>query len=309
MTGEDINDVGHVVGTMEVPGTGLGRVPFIWDGQVTHWIELPLGAQNGVAYAINNRDEVVGEFDAGPDVRAFHWQAGFFSDIGGMFSVTSRARDINELGDIVGDVTYPGFWPHAFRISGGVLEWLSEPSGLAVSFGTGLNNNGIAVGRAARGQPGPSYPFLGMVWTADTTYVVEEPLADQQAEFFAVNDGGRAIGSCPPFHAPIVWQAGEVVELRPLMVPPPPVGFSLRVGRDINKAGKILTWKNNGSVVLTPVWLPGDLTGDCHVTLDDLLLVLSNFGAPQGTYPRGDVDLDGDVDLSDLTTLLSHWGQ
>jgi probable HAF family extracellular repeat protein len=122
MTGHDINDLGHVVGTMEVPGTGLGRVPFLWDGQQTHAIQMPPGAINGVAYAVNNNDEVVGEFDSGPQAHAFHWADGVFSDIGAMIPVTSKARDINELGEIIGDGIYPGGIYHAFRIVDGTFE-------------------------------------------------------------------------------------------------------------------------------------------------------------------------------------------
>jgi hypothetical protein len=77
----------------------------------------------------------------------------------------------------------------------------------------------------------------------------------------------------------------------------------------INGRGEVSITISGGTVVLSPHWLPGDLTGDCHVDLNDLLLLLSNFGSPQGSFPRGDVDLDGDVDLTDVTALLSHWGE
>lgn len=56
--------------------------------------------------------------------------------------------------------------------------------------------------------------------------------------------------------------------------------------------------------------LPGDLDGDCDVDLSDLTGLLSNFGTASGaTREMGDFDGDGDVDLSDLTTLLANYGQ
>jgi hypothetical protein len=55
--------------------------------------------------------------------------------------------------------------------------------------------------------------------------------------------------------------------------------------------------------------IPGDLDHDCDVELDDLALLLSNYGMTSGaSYDDGDLDGDGDVDLSDLAELLAHYG-
>jgi hypothetical protein len=52
-----------------------------------------------------------------------------------------------------------------------------------------------------------------------------------------------------------------------------------------------------------------DLNGDNAVSIADLSLLLSQFGATSGaTYDDGDIDGDGDVDLNDLTLLLSSFG-
>lgn len=82
----------------------------------------------------------------------------------------------------------------------------------------------------------------------------------------------------------------------------------MSAARCINNAGQIFV-SAGGPRVLTPVWLPGDVTGDCHVSVEDLILVLSNFGLPIGSYPQGDVNNDGTVDLNDLTVLLANWGE
>jgi hypothetical protein len=55
--------------------------------------------------------------------------------------------------------------------------------------------------------------------------------------------------------------------------------------------------------------LPGDTNGDGAVDLNDLLTVLSNFGdATAGGAADGDIDGNGEVDLNDLLTVLSNFG-
>ena len=55
--------------------------------------------------------------------------------------------------------------------------------------------------------------------------------------------------------------------------------------------------------------IPGDLDDDGDVDLSDLAVLLSNYGTPSGMlYEDGDIDGDGDVDLSDLAELLANYG-
>jgi Domain of unknown function (DUF4394) len=54
---------------------------------------------------------------------------------------------------------------------------------------------------------------------------------------------------------------------------------------------------------------PGDVDSDGDVDLTDLSTLLTNFGTPSGAMrDDGDLDGDGDVDLSDLSQLLSNFG-
>lgn len=54
---------------------------------------------------------------------------------------------------------------------------------------------------------------------------------------------------------------------------------------------------------------PGDVDGDGDIDLTDLSTLLTNFGQTSGmTIAEGDTDGDGDVDLSDLSELLANFG-
>jgi hypothetical protein len=55
--------------------------------------------------------------------------------------------------------------------------------------------------------------------------------------------------------------------------------------------------------------IPGDLDGDGDVDLSDLAQLLANYGMTEGAvYTDGDLDADGNVDLSDLAALLAVYG-
>lgn len=59
----------------------------------------------------------------------------------------------------------------------------------------------------------------------------------------------------------------------------------------------------------TDIAVHADLDADCDVDLSDLTVLLAHFGAPGGmAYADGDLDSDGDVDLDDLATLLASFG-
>ena len=54
--------------------------------------------------------------------------------------------------------------------------------------------------------------------------------------------------------------------------------------------------------------LPGDANGDGNVDVNDLTIVLSNFGQSGMTWSQGEFTGSGTVDINDLTVLLSNFG-
>ena len=62
------------------------------------------------------------------------------------------------------------------------------------------------------------------------------------------------------------------------------------------------------AIILQPQ-LPGDANGDGRVDVNDLTIVLTNFGQTGDNWNEGDFNGDGRVDVNDLTIVLSHFGQ
>lgn len=67
------------------------------------------------------------------------------------------------------------------------------------------------------------------------------------------------------------------------------------------QADEIIVLTNGG------VALPGDVDGDCDVDLADLSALLTEYGCI-GWDCGGDIDDDGDTDLADLSALLTEFG-
>ena len=59
-----------------------------------------------------------------------------------------------------------------------------------------------------------------------------------------------------------------------------------------------------------PVGMPGDINGDGHVNVNDLLAVITNWGAcsPSPATCPADVTHDGVVNVNDLLVVITHWG-
>jgi hypothetical protein len=53
--------------------------------------------------------------------------------------------------------------------------------------------------------------------------------------------------------------------------------------------------------------VPGDLNNDGHVNVFDLSTLLSHYGQ-SATASQGDINNDGIVNVFDLSILLSHYG-
>jgi probable HAF family extracellular repeat protein len=115
-TPTDINERGDIVGFANMPpdiaadgSLEFNPVAFIWTKEKGTQKILPLqGDTNSIAYAINNRGQVVGQSFGGPEgARAFIWENGKATDLNALVSGDAAvyliyAEGIDDRGDITG---------------------------------------------------------------------------------------------------------------------------------------------------------------------------------------------------------------
>ena len=88
-------------------------------------------------------------------------------------------------------------------------------------------------------------------------------------------------------------------------------GWTLTQANAINASGRLSamasTHRASNAFLLTPLE-PGDANGDGRVDINDLTIVLANFGQTGMAWSQGDFTGDGTVDMNNLTIVLSNFG-
>jgi hypothetical protein len=120
------------------------------------------------------------------------------------------------------------------------------------------------------------------------------------------------VESLPPYYVPTVifhaflYSNGTMEDLNNLTSLP--AGLTLWEATAINNSGQVVGEASNGDAFLLTPLEPGDANGDGRVDINDLTIVLSNFGQTGMTWSQGNFTGDPTVDINDLTILLSNYG-
>ena len=169
-----INQAGQVVGGKHTGQVDWRGAPVdqaaLWDHGTLTKIGT-LGGPSSAAFDINDRGQIVGKADTGLATHAFLWENGAMRELPVPVPTTeySRAFGINNIGQVVGDMTLPDGSNHAFVYSGGVVTDLNSliPGGSGWMLGEArdINDVGQIVGDG----------YLNGSWRAYMLTPVPEP--------------------------------------------------------------------------------------------------------------------------------------
>ena len=134
----------------------------------------------------------------------------------------------------------------------------------------------------------------------------------------AINDSGQVVGrmltSSGGYDAAI-WQNGTLTDLNTIWPTPanscPPASRSTMPRPSTTRAISPATAPTRRATPTrrlssTPP-MPGDANLDGRVDINDLTIVLTHYGQSGMTWTQGEFNGDGKVDINDLTIVLAHY--
>ena len=293
-----VNDNGLVVGG-SISAGGVTDAFLYNNGTMTN-----LGS--GTAYGINLSGQVVGKNGAG---HAFLDTGGTMTDLGTLSGYpASTAQAINAGGEVVGYATTSTGGTQAFLYSNGSMAGLGAPAGDAYSIAEAVNSGGQIVGYA-RPSTGSDHAFLYSNGTMTDLGHAPRRHDQRGAGDQRPRPGGRLLrrprlplqrrnDGRPRTAWSIPARSGPATSHRHQQRP-----TDRRRGQPA--AGD--SWQEH-AVLLSPEF-PGDANLDGKVDINDLTIVLTNFGQTGMSWPRAALSGDGTVDINDLTIVLANFGQ
>ncbi|MEP0845307.1 MAG: hypothetical protein HRF50_00640 [Phycisphaerae bacterium] len=358
-TGTGMNELGDACGNISPDGTAL-LAGVSRNGQPFELLPLPQGMHSSRAHDINDHGVIVGavcpnQYVVSQPTAAVWRPASDGYEIEVLSALPgdpySSAYAVNNVGDILGA---SGFW--GWNLSTGVLFTQGGPVPLPVDFlGTDVNDERVVLSATAArlldldtGEitsvplpPGNWNGFVGAALNRHADfcgYIVGYsgcstfPLRYRQAagwEFLggcatttsatAINDLGDALMYYYTTTSGVDLVGEGYFALGSLIDPSQGEWYVQYGGASgINNSRQIIAAARQGfsgpigAIRMTPIAPdPGDLDGDGDVDLADLSQLLSAFGTcdeDNAFDPAADLDGDGCVGLADLSALLTAYG-
>ena len=317
--GCSVNSSGEVVGWGIAPEYG-----FLYGSGTWTTLRFDGIGFSSYAFAINDAGQVVGQSKLGSSddsaSDAFLYSNGTYTDLGCLGAGSySYGKGISPDGTyITGTSNTNPLTPgsEAFLYTGGTMYDLNVVAAVPATSRMGVNNSGQVVGSTNSGI-GFIDQKLGGIYTPTTLGT----LGGSTSTADSINSAGVVVGGAATgtaTHA-YVWTpaepnsaSGTMADLNGLMNGS--LGWTLTEATGINDNGWIAGYGINPSGNTDPFLLKPAIAGDANldgkVDINDLTIVLANYGQNAGmSWGTGDFNNDGKVDINDLTIVLAHYGQ
>jgi hypothetical protein len=304
-----INDEGWVAGHLD-GGSASGNA-FVWHEQTGefHLIPSPFGSGTVSPYAINSHGVIVGTIHVTGEpgvtlLQGFQWHDGVLTRLEELHEFGGRVHipvDINNEGTILG--YFPAgdggnTYARPFLIQGGeLLEFEPFPKGWNGTVPGALLHDAVFVTESWNNPDMPNVRVAAFGDTSGHLHQVHTSELFRRMVLFSGNVFGDAVGARITMDGTteaIVVRHGELHVLWSLVLGAPLSGSP----RAISSNGHV----TGGPYHIVPAPPPvGDLSRSCRRDLDDLPLLLGQWGTGHGP---ADLNGDGRVDLDDLLILL-----
>ena len=320
--GESVTNDGVICGSGA--HVKAGKRAFVYDSKTQIWTGLVAEGEFGwsSANAINSSQTVCGFRslnDGGDPVNpraVYTWSQGSgFADLGVLLGPNAEATDITGDGVIcgwtgAGDSTSG---TRGFIKTGDQLTILGEiPGGLSSNL-LAINQNGAGCGFGRFPTPKGLIIYRALLWL-DNQITDLGTLPGYLRSFgLDVSESGVVVGYCDQPESGqslkgTIWHNGQIIDVNTLFEPGEldqvHIIESISIDGALTGRGRDAKHDVVGFVLVPKLNSLGDINGTCAIDVDDLLIVINEWGKQESI---ADLDQDGMVGVPDLMIVIDNW--